>query len=206
MGVPDPNRGAYFIGNNNKVKKQTQPIKGDYPADITAGTNFFFVNCDIIEHQHIVGVKAHIFRVIDTERRLTNCNLQMTSATEHKSFLELQFKKTGFGHNAGNFYWNSCSIWRLRPICWNRSGWDNIKVSHVLKMQSYYSRQAVLPQFLGHKRQRGSGLGPLAAGIGRVALPCAKKVLLPAVKSIGKEFFVQSLPELMDVAMKKKVL
>ena len=60
-GVPDPNRGGYFIGNN-KVKKQTQPIKGDYPADITAGTNNFFVNCDIIEHQHIAGNKAPVFR------------------------------------------------------------------------------------------------------------------------------------------------
>ena len=66
----DPNRGGYFIGNNNKVKKQTQPIKGDYPADLTAGTNTFFVNCVIIEHQHIAGVQAPILRVIDTERRL----------------------------------------------------------------------------------------------------------------------------------------
>ena len=32
--VLDPNRGGYFIVNN-KVK-QTQPIKGEYPADITA--------------------------------------------------------------------------------------------------------------------------------------------------------------------------
>ena len=71
-------------------------------------------------------------------------------------------------------------------------------------MQSYYSRQAVRPHFSGHTRQRGSGLGSLAAGVGRVALPFAKKVILPAVKSIGKEFFVQSLPELMDAALKKK--
>ena len=70
-------------------------------------------------------------------------------------------------------------------------------------MQSFYSRQAVIPHFSGHTRQRGSGLGSLAAGVGRVALPLARKVLLPAVKSIGKEFFVQSLPELMDVAKKK---
>ena len=92
-GVLDSNRGGYFFGRNNKVKKQTQPIKGDYPADITAGTNIFLINCDIIEHQHITGVKAPILRVIDTERRLTNGNLQITSATKHKSFLELQLKK-----------------------------------------------------------------------------------------------------------------
>ena len=34
-GVQDPNRSGYFIGNNNKVKKQTQPIKGDFPAHDT---------------------------------------------------------------------------------------------------------------------------------------------------------------------------
>ena len=65
---------------------ETQPIKGDYPADITAGSNILFVNCDIIEHQHIAGVKAPVLRVI----RLTNGNLQITSATKHKSFLKLQ--------------------------------------------------------------------------------------------------------------------
>ena len=92
-GVLDPNRGGYFVGNNNRVKKLTQPIKGDYPADITAGTNIFFVNCDIIEHHHKAGVKAPTLGLIDTERRLTNGNLQITSATKHKSFLELQFKK-----------------------------------------------------------------------------------------------------------------
>ena len=72
-------------------------------------------------------------------------------------------------------------------------------------MQSYYSRQATLPHFSGHARQRGSGIGSLALGVGRVALPFAKKVLLPAVKSIGKELFVQSLPELMEVASKKNL-
>ena len=44
-------------------------------------------------------------------------------------------------------------------------------------MQNYYSRQATLPHFSGHARQRGSGIGSLALGVGRVALPFAKKVL-----------------------------
>ena len=72
-------------------------------------------------------------------------------------------------------------------------------------MQSYYSRQATLPHFSGHARRRGSGIGSLALGVGRVALPFAKKVLLPTVKSMGKELFVQSLPELMEVAFKKNL-
>ena len=71
-------------------------------------------------------------------------------------------------------------------------------------MHNYNSRQASMPHFSGHARQRGSGIGSLALGVGRVALPFAKRVLLPAVKSIGKELFVQSLPELMEVASKRK--
>ena len=71
-------------------------------------------------------------------------------------------------------------------------------------MQQSYSQQAVLPHFSGYSRQRGSGFGSLAAGVGRVAIPFAKKFLLPAVQSIGKELITQSIPELLDVATKKK--
>ena len=42
-GVPDPHPGCYFIGNK-KVRKQTQPIKGECPADITKVNIIFFVN------------------------------------------------------------------------------------------------------------------------------------------------------------------
>ena len=73
-------------------------------------------------------------------------------------------------------------------------------------MDSYYSRQAIMPHFTGHSRQRGSRSGHLALGVGRVALPFAKKVLLPAVQSIGKELFGQSLPKTMEVATKEKSL
>ena len=61
-----------------------------------------------------------------------------------------------------------------------------------------------MPHFSGQTRQR-KRFGSLAAGVGRVALALAKKVHLPAVKSIEKELFVQSLPELMVVATKKNL-
>lgn len=96
-GIPDPNRGGYFIGSHRQVVSQLQPMKADYPPDITAGTNIFFVYCDIIEHQHIAGVKAPVLRVIDTRRRLKNGELQIISTTEHVSFRELQFKKLVLG-------------------------------------------------------------------------------------------------------------
>ena len=74
-------------------------------------------------------------------------------------------------------------------------------------MDSYYTNQAsALPYFFGHYRQRGSGFGFLANGIGRIALPIARKFILPAAKRVGKELLLQSVPELMDVVSKKKNL
>ena len=71
-------------------------------------------------------------------------------------------------------------------------------------MEAYYAQQAVSPYFSGHYRQRGSGFGALAAGIGRAALPIARKFVLPAVKRIGKELLLQAAPELIEVASKRK--
>ena len=53
-------------------------------------------------------------------------------------------------------------------------------------------------------RQRGSGFGALAAGIGIVALPLARRIIWPAAKRIGQELLVQGAPELVEVATKRK--
>ena len=51
-------------------------------------------------------------------------------------------------------------------------------------MEQYKStKQASLPHFSGHYRLRGSGLGALAAGIGRVAILFARRIILPAAKN-----------------------
>ena len=71
-------------------------------------------------------------------------------------------------------------------------------------MEAYYHNQATMPHFSGHYRQRGSGFGALAMGIGRVALPLARKFIVPAAKRIGKELLVQAAPELIDIATRKK--
>ena len=71
-------------------------------------------------------------------------------------------------------------------------------------MDSYYHNQANLPYFSGHYRQRGSGFGALALGVGRVALPLAQKFVIPAAKKIGKELLLQAAPELIEVATKRK--
>ena len=54
-------------------------------------------------------------------------------------------------------------------------------------MDSYYTNRAsALPYFSGHYRQRGSGFGALASGIGRIALPIARKLMDVVSKKISK--------------------
>ena len=69
-------------------------------------------------------------------------------------------------------------------------------------MEAYYQQQSVSPYFSGHYCQRGSGFGAVAAGIGRAALPIARKLLLPVAKKKGRELIVQAAPELVDVVTK----
>ena len=71
-------------------------------------------------------------------------------------------------------------------------------------MDAYYHNQATMPHYSGNYRQRVSGFGALAMGIGRVALPLARKFLVPAEKRIGKELLIQAAPELIDISTKKK--
>ena len=73
-------------------------------------------------------------------------------------------------------------------------------------MEAYFSNQASqsIPHFFGPYRQRGSGFGALAAGIARVILPLARKIIWPAAKRIGRELLVQGAPELVEVATKRK--
>ena len=92
-GIPDPHRGGFFIGSNQKVATMQQPIKNIYPPDLTAATSMFFVNLNIIEQQHVAGVKSPLLRIIDTSRRVVEDKLKTSSVTDHKIFTELQFKK-----------------------------------------------------------------------------------------------------------------
>ena len=71
-------------------------------------------------------------------------------------------------------------------------------------MKAYYHNQATTPHFSGPYRHRGSGFIALAMVIGRVALPLARKFIVPAAKCIGKQLLVQAAPELINIATRKK--
>ena len=57
-------------------------------------------------------------------------------------------------------------------------------------MEAYYSNQASqsMPHFSGHYRQIGSRFGALATGIGRVALPLARKFIWPLPNELVESF------------------
>ena len=72
-------------------------------------------------------------------------------------------------------------------------------------MESYYTNQASsLPYFAGHYRQRGSGFGALASGIGRIALPLARKFILPSSKTCGKRTSLTKCARVSGCCQKKK--
>ena len=65
-------------------------------------------------------------------------------------------------------------------------------------MDAYYNNQISLPYFAGAARQRGSGLGALAASIIPLALPLFRNVLFPAAKKFAKNLAVEALPRMND--------
>ena len=55
-------------------------------------------------------------------------------------------------------------------------------------MQNYYSRQATLPHFSGHARQRGSGIGSLALGSGTSCVTICQKSSITRCQVCGQRF------------------
>ena len=52
----------------------------------------FFVNTNIIEHQHVAGVKSPLLRNIENTEQVQDGKLLNTSTTAHNGFTEPQFK------------------------------------------------------------------------------------------------------------------
>ena len=52
------------------------------------GTSLFFANTNIIGQQHVACVKSPYLRIIDTHRRLSDGNLEISSETVRETFSE----------------------------------------------------------------------------------------------------------------------
>ena len=66
------------------------------------------------------------------------------------------------------------------------------------------SRQVVFPIYRGVGRQRGQGFGALAQVIGRTGIPCLRKDIVPATKSVGADLLEFSVPEIAEVVNGRK--
>ena len=61
------------------------------------------------------------------------------------------------------------------------------------------SRQVDLPFYRGIGRQLGRGLGALAQVIGKTAIPCLRKYIVPAAKCVGADLLEFAAPGLAEV-------
>ena len=71
-------------------------------------------------------------------------------------------------------------------------------------MEQYYAQQAQLPYFSGPAKQRGSGFGSLAAGVGRVPLPFAKSFCFPLSSQLAKNSYHKAYPSCLTWHRKRR--
>ena len=73
-GIRDiSNPGFIHIGyKSEKAGNTLNRHVGDFPDDITCGSQLIFVYIDIIEHQNVGDVRAPVIKTIESERRLRN--------------------------------------------------------------------------------------------------------------------------------------
>ena len=189
------------IGNEEFAKCRI--VVADYPYDLISGINLIFVYTDLIEYQNTGDVKAPILRVIDSGKCVENGEPSSSQGLE-RSFFDLQFKKLLVQNIQTISIQLRCETGYL--VSFNGTGQVvlTLKCKNIFITRDYYAKQVYLPHFSSYNRQRGSGIGALAAGIGRVAVPFAKKFLLPAAKNIGKELLTQSVSEILAVIAKRK--
>ena len=187
--------GACFVGNNEKMDQAKQPIRAEYPIDIASETNMFFVITNIIEQQLVADVKSSLFHVTDTEKQFSNWKLQAASTTAHIIFTELEFEK--FVTSTVEIQIELVSKTGKSTIFSEKASCIDTKFPKTLKIEEYYLRQAVLSHFFGvfETTWKWIWINDSRSWPSRTAI-CKKN---PAVKSVGKELFNQSIPEIVEV-------
>ena len=164
-------------------------------------------NCtNLIQYQTVGDAKAPLLRVIDSNRRIKNGSACSIELNHRKNFTNLDYKKLFTSSVQSISVQLRTETGTLVPFAGTGKVVFTLKFKRFDRkpIEQYYAKQASLPHFSGHYRQRDSGFGTLAAGIGRVAIPFARQVILPAAKKLGRELLMSAAPELIDVAMKKK--
>ena len=87
------NHGFIHIGyKSESVGNSLNRHVGDFPVDITCGSQLIFVYIDIIEHQNVGDVRAPVIKIIESERRLRNGSINTVTPIHHKSYTNLDYK------------------------------------------------------------------------------------------------------------------
>ena len=93
-GIRDiSNRGFIHIGyKSEKAGISLNRHVGEFPVDITCGSQLIFVYIDIIEHQNVGDVRAPVIKIIGSERHLRNGSINTVTPIHHKSYTNLDYK------------------------------------------------------------------------------------------------------------------
>ena len=140
---------------------------------ISANTNTF------LELKHLFSVSL----IHEDTWKAVTCKSRLQRGMKYLRNCSL---KASFGNNHRNSYSISCNVKRISTVRLNQLCCNNIEVSKLLKRQSYYSRQAVMPHFSGHTRQRGIDSGLSAVVVESIALPFQKKYFCLLSNQLGR--------------------
>ena len=93
-GIRDiSNHGFIHIGyKSEKTGNSLNRHVGEFPVDITCGSELIYVYIDIIEHQNVGDVRAPVIKIIESERRLRNGSINTVTPIHHKSYTNLDYK------------------------------------------------------------------------------------------------------------------
>ena len=65
---------------------------GDFPVDITCGSQLIFVYTDKIENRNVGDVRTPVIKIIESERRLRNVSINTVTLIHYKSYTNLDNK------------------------------------------------------------------------------------------------------------------
>ena len=87
------NHGFIHIGyKSEKAGNSLNRHVGDFPVNITCGSQLIFVYIDIIQHQNVGDVRAPVIKFIESERSLRKGSINTVTPIHHKSYTNLDYK------------------------------------------------------------------------------------------------------------------
>ena len=89
---PDPTSEGFFHISYRSAKLNNRHT-GDFPFDITCGSQLIFIYIDLIGYQHVGDSRAPVLKIIESERRERNGSLDTVTPVHHKSYTNLDLKK-----------------------------------------------------------------------------------------------------------------